>query len=124
MFDLRHLEHSTIIYEEPDNNPLVRLAWNKKDSNYLAAFAMHGTSLLLLDIRVPCKPVAQLSSSSQKFNLGNAPNQKANACVNGVAWAPHSQLHVCTGKKQVKSFYDYKIINLFNFLQPEKTDKH
>lgn len=95
MFDLRHLEHSTIIYEEPDNNPLVRLAWNKQDANYLAAFAMHGTALLLLDIRVPCKPVAQLSSSTQNSATTNNGTQ-ASSCVNGVAWAPHSPAHVCT----------------------------
>lgn len=86
MFDLRHLEHSTIIYEEPDNNPLVRLAWNKKDQNQLAAFAMHGTALLLLDIRVPCKPVAQLSSSTS----AQSASTNSSSCVNGVAWAPHS----------------------------------
>ncbi|KAK4337272.1 hypothetical protein RND71_043270 [Anisodus tanguticus] len=93
MFDLRHLEHSTIIYEEPDNNPLVRLAWNKQDANYLAAFAMHGTALLLLDIRVPCKPVAQLSSNSAQ---SSSSNNSTPSCVNGLAWAPHSPVHVCT----------------------------
>ena len=36
MFDLRHLEHSTIIYEDPGHTPLLRLAWNKQDPNYLA----------------------------------------------------------------------------------------
>lgn len=40
MFDLRHLEHSTIIYEDPQHHPLLRLAWNKQDPNYLATFAM------------------------------------------------------------------------------------
>ena len=30
MFDLRHLEHSTIIYEDPGHTPLLRLAWNKQ----------------------------------------------------------------------------------------------
>ena len=30
MFDLRHLEHSTIIYEDPAHTPLLRLAWNKQ----------------------------------------------------------------------------------------------
>ena len=28
-FDLRDLEHSTIIYESPDQSPLLRVAWNK-----------------------------------------------------------------------------------------------
>lgn len=40
MFDLRNLEHSTIIYEDMNHAPLLRLAWNKQDSNYLATFAM------------------------------------------------------------------------------------
>ena len=40
MFDLRHLEHSTIIYEDPQHSPLLRLAWNKQDPNYLATMAM------------------------------------------------------------------------------------
>lgn len=30
MFDLRHLEHSTIIYEDAAHTPLLRLAWNKQ----------------------------------------------------------------------------------------------
>ena len=33
LFDLRSLEHSTIIYESappPDSAPLLRLAWNKQ----------------------------------------------------------------------------------------------
>ncbi|MPC87915.1 DDB1- and CUL4-associated factor 7 [Portunus trituberculatus] len=40
MFDLRHLEHSTIIYEDPAHTPLLRLAWNKQDPNYLSTVAM------------------------------------------------------------------------------------
>jgi len=52
MFDLRHLEHSTIIYEDPQRQPLLRLAWNKQDPNYLATMAMDalevGNSVFLL----------------------------------------------------------------------------
>lgn len=40
MFDLRHLEHSTIIYEDQQHHPLLRLCWNKQDPNYLATMAM------------------------------------------------------------------------------------
>ena len=40
MFDLRHLEHSTIIYEDQQHVPLLRLAWNKQDPNYLATMAL------------------------------------------------------------------------------------
>ena len=35
-FDLRDLEHSTIIYESPEKQPLLRVAWNKKNMFYLA----------------------------------------------------------------------------------------
>jgi len=46
MFDLRHLEHSTIIYEDPQHQPLLRLAWNKQDPNYLATMAMDALEVL------------------------------------------------------------------------------
>ena len=47
MFDLRHLEHSTIIYEDPQHHPLLRLAWNKQDPNYLATMAMDAMEVRL-----------------------------------------------------------------------------
>lgn len=96
MFDLRSLEHSTIIYESatvasergqeetsmPARMPLVRLAWNKQDPNYLATMALNSTEIIVLDVRVPCTPVARLNNHR--------------ACVNGIAWAPHSSCHICT----------------------------
>ena len=30
------LEHSTILYEDSNNTPLLRVAWNKQDRNYLS----------------------------------------------------------------------------------------
>ena len=60
MFDLRHLEHSTIIYEA--RRPLLRLAWNRQDPNYIAALAMDVSEVIILDVRVPCTPVAKLSN--------------------------------------------------------------
>ncbi|CAF4542394.1 unnamed protein product, partial [Rotaria sp. Silwood2] len=82
MFDLRHLEHSTIIYEDPQHHPLLRLAWNKQDPNYLSTFAIDSTEIIILDVRIPCTPVARLN------------NHRAG--VNGIAWAPHSPCHICT----------------------------
>lgn len=38
--------------------------------------------MIILDVRVPCAPVARLNNHR--------------ACVNGMAWAPHSSCHVCT----------------------------
>jgi WD repeat-containing protein 68 len=82
MFDLRSLEHSTILYETPDLSPLVRLVWNKQDVNYVAAISTNSNNAIILDIRVPSTPVAVL--------------QGHHAAINGVAWAPHSAYHICT----------------------------
>ena len=82
MFDLRHLEHSTIIYEDPSHNPLLRLSWNKQDTNYLTTISLDSIEVTILDIRVPCAPVARLNNHR--------------AVVNGIAWAPHSSCHICT----------------------------
>jgi len=82
MFDLRSLEHSTIIYETPDLTPLLRISWNKQDPNYLATILMESRKVVILDIRVPSLPAAELDGHL--------------ACVNGVSWAPHSSCHVCS----------------------------
>mmetsp|Transcript_12164 Transcript_12164/g.13947 ORF Transcript_12164/g.13947 Transcript_12164/m.13947 type:complete len:354 (+) Transcript_12164:30-1091(+) len=82
MFDLRSLEHSTIIYESPSLDPLLRLEWNKQDPNYLASFMVDSRRTIILDIRIPSLPVAELGG-----HLG---------CVNATAWAPHSSCHICT----------------------------
>ena len=90
MFDLRQLEHSTIIYEDAKHNSLLRLAWNKQDPNYLSTFAIDSMEIIILDIRIPCTPVARLSNHR--------------ASINGVAWAPHSPCHICTASKYKSSF--------------------
>ena len=43
---------------------------------------MDSNEIIILDVRVPCAPVARLSNHR--------------ACVNGIAWAPHSSCHICT----------------------------
>jgi DDB1- and CUL4-associated factor 7 len=50
-FDLRNLEHSTIIYESNDQTPFLRIAWNKQDPNYLATILMDKNIVVILDIR-------------------------------------------------------------------------
>ncbi|KAK0410960.1 hypothetical protein QR680_005410 [Steinernema hermaphroditum] len=82
MFDLRNLQHSTIVYEDPNHAPLMRLAWNKQDSHFLATFAQDSSEVVIIDIRLPCNPIAKLNNHR--------------LCVNGVAWAPHSTSHICT----------------------------
>lgn len=82
MFDLRSLEHSTIMYESPKNAPLLRLNWSRLDNNYVATFTADSNKTVILDIRVPAMPVAELGGHV--------------APVNGVMWAPHSACHICT----------------------------
>ncbi|CAI5450854.1 unnamed protein product [Caenorhabditis angaria] len=82
MFDLRRLEHSTIVFEDPAKTPLMRLAWNKQEPHYLATFAQDATEVVILDIRMPCQALCRLKNH--------------NAPVNGIAWAPHSPHHICT----------------------------
>lgn len=83
IFDLRDKEHSTIVYEKnnPDT-PLLRLAWNKMDLSYMATLLMDSNRVVILDIRSPATPVAEL--------------QRHQASVNAVAWAPHSSQHLCS----------------------------
>eukprot|EP00479_Gromia_sphaerica_P002598 TRINITY_DN13063_c0_g1_i1.p1 TRINITY_DN13063_c0_g1~~TRINITY_DN13063_c0_g1_i1.p1 ORF type:complete len:102 (-),score=15.65 TRINITY_DN13063_c0_g1_i1:161-466(-) len=43
---------------------------------------MDQSKVVILDIRAPSLPVAELQGHT--------------ACVNSIAWAPHSSCHVCT----------------------------
>jgi len=83
LFDLRKLDHSTIMYETPNQAPMLRLAWNKIDTNYIACAAQDQSKVTIVDIRVPSMPVAELAAHSSP--------------VNSVAWAPHSACHLCSG---------------------------
>ena len=82
LFDLRSLEHSTILYESCNFTPLLRLAWNKVDENYLATIMMDSHTVTILDVRAPAIPLAEL--------LGHR------GAVNALTWAPHSCCHICT----------------------------
>ncbi|KAG6436353.1 hypothetical protein SASPL_101249 [Salvia splendens] len=83
IFDLRDKEHSTIIYESPmPDTPLLRLAWNKQDLRYMATILMDSNKIVILDIRSPTMPVAELERHS--------------ASVNAIAWAPQSARHICS----------------------------
>jgi WD repeat-containing protein 68 len=89
MFDLRSLEHSTIIYESPESVPLLRLAWNKQDPNYLATIPMESNKVIIIDVRIPSVPAAELEGH--------------HGCVNAIAWAPHSSVHMCTAGEDSKA---------------------
>jgi len=83
----RNLEHSTIMYETVDKSPLLRLAWNKQDPNYVAVVALDSERVIILDVRVPSVAVTELVG-----HIG---------ALNSVAWAPHSAHHICTAGKTI-----------------------
>lgn len=76
-FDTRSLEHSTIIFENPDQAPFVRLAWNREDSNLLAVVMMNSNKVSILDLRFPMVAVRELDGH--------------NNYVNAIAWAPNTR---------------------------------
>eukprot|EP01062_Namystynia_karyoxenos_P011276 TRINITY_DN14028_c0_g1_i1.p1 TRINITY_DN14028_c0_g1~~TRINITY_DN14028_c0_g1_i1.p1 ORF type:complete len:390 (+),score=112.85 TRINITY_DN14028_c0_g1_i1:99-1172(+) len=82
LFDLRSLEHSTILYETQECKPLLRVCWNRQDPNYLATIPVDGAEIVVLDVRVPSIPIATLDNHTGP--------------VNSVGWAPHSSCHLCS----------------------------
>jgi WD repeat-containing protein 68 len=89
IFDLRSLEHSTIIYENADAQPLLRLGWNKQDPNYIATILVDSPSIIILDIRVPSVPVALLNSHQ--------------GVLNAIHWAPHSSCHISSAAEDAQA---------------------
>merc|ERR1719215_876598 len=83
VFDQRNLEHSTIIYETSPPTPLLRLAWNRIEKNYIATIAADTPGVIILDIRRPSVALKELSAHG--------------ACTNTIAWAPHSRNHLICG---------------------------
>lgn len=85
-FDLRSLEHSTILYEtpapknlpppstspsstaRPPTSPLLRIAFNPADSNYMSTFHMDGNEVQILDMRSPGQPVMELKAHRAQVN--------------------------------------------------------
>ncbi|KAJ1724532.1 hypothetical protein LPJ53_001237 [Coemansia erecta] len=102
MFDLRALEHSTILYEAPPDTapatadvhavdaarvasfvpPLLRLSCNALDPNYLATFALDSQTVSVIDVRHPGAAVVQLVG-----HLGP---------VHAVQWSPVSSTQLCS----------------------------
>lgn len=74
VFDLRSLDHSTIIYEPSNPLPLVRLATSPYDRHIMATIAHDSDKIHILDIRSPGIPVTVLQGHF--------------STVNAIAWAP------------------------------------
>jgi WD repeat-containing protein 68 len=87
-FDLRSLEHSTILYETPapksstggsasgspaatsraGTSPLLRICFHPTDNNYMATFHLDGHDVQILDMRSPGSPVIELRGHRAQVN--------------------------------------------------------
>jgi DDB1- and CUL4-associated factor 7 len=67
---------STPITKSGKPPALMRLDWNKKDSNYLATFHQDGMNVVILDIRVPAVPVFEMKGHEKG--------------INAISWSPVS----------------------------------
>lgn len=93
LFDLRDLEHSTIVFEEsPTTNnlhttipasetashPLVRLAPSHYDADHIAVLEANSGQIIMLDLRYPGQSLTTLNSHK--------------AAVNSIQWHPRKNL--------------------------------
>lgn len=76
LFDVRNLEHSTILYDNQNQIPFVRLTWNRMDPNFIATVMMDNNKVTILDIRYPSSIYQELCGHSNY--------------VNSLSWAPTS----------------------------------
>lgn len=103
LFDLRSLEHSTIIYEPPQgqmssgylsplqeklfgSKALLKLSTSNIDQYYMATIAASSSEVLIIDSRMPGVPIANLDASSGG----------SQGAVNSITWHPRSN-YLLTG---------------------------
>ncbi|EPX72340.1 WDR68 family WD repeat protein [Schizosaccharomyces octosporus yFS286] len=117
MFDLRSLEHSTIIYEGDSSHwkltgdgnsgpvnvsrPLVRLATCDADANLMATFHHKSSDIQMIDIRAPGTAYTNLSS----LRGGD---------VNAVSWMPNS-------RSKLASCGDDSMVHVWDLSRPLTT---
>ena len=82
LFDLRSLDHSTIIYESKDQTPITKIAWNMQNSHFISALAWERENVYIIDSRRQMMSLVELKSH--------------NGPVTGMAWAPQSNSHICS----------------------------
>lgn len=82
-FDLRNMDHCTILYETQGLSPLLRLAWNQFDPHFIATFGIESPDAVVIDMRYPTVPASQLSQLHQ-------------LPINSMAWSPQNAQNICT----------------------------
>jgi len=80
LFDLRSLEHSTIMYETKD--PISRIAFNTENSHLISAMVWKKDTVNIIDSRVAMQSLMDLKSHT--------------APVTGMSWAPQNGTYICS----------------------------
>ena len=83
LFDLRNLDHSTIIYETKGNSAINKLARNLQTSNLIAALSLDKNIIYIFDSRM------NTNVSLDELNLHKEP-------VTGFVWAPDNISQLCS----------------------------
>ena len=92
IFDLREMEHCTIVYESPQFTPL-RVAWSFTNPACICTFGVNDNEAILLDTRFPGTPVGCLTDGHS-------------SSINSISWASHSS-HISTaGEDSVVNIWD------------------
>ena len=82
LFDLRCLDHSTIIYETKDQTPITKIAWNSQNNNFISALGWNKDLIYIIDSRVAMVSLVELKTHTEP--------------VSGMSWAPQSTSHICS----------------------------
>jgi WD repeat-containing protein 68 len=82
LFDLRSLDHSTIIFEQKNGAPITKIAWNIQNNSYVSALGFENDVTYIIDTRMAMASLLELKSHT--------------APVTSMAWAPQSAPHICT----------------------------
>lgn len=64
LFDLRTLDHSSILYEDSQKRPLLNLEVNPLDSNKILCFALNSKKITYIDLRFEKSPLKEFSIGS------------------------------------------------------------
>ena len=83
LFDLRSLNHSTIIYETKGSSPINKLALNPQTSNLIAALSLDENVIYIFDSR------ANSNVCLDELKLHKDP-------VTGIVWAPDNPTQLCS----------------------------
>lgn len=81
LFDLRMLDHSTIIYET--KGVINKIAWNLQTPNLIAALSLEKNIIYIFDSRM------NINVSMDELNLHKEP-------VTGCVWAPDNPSQLCS----------------------------